>query len=612
MKTHHLIRKMSGLAAQKGQGVKAASFGSHHWWRSVGFTCRSTSDSPTEKRRSRWGQTPQDVAKLETGAAVPVSTSPLWADQHESESPIPTERKEVRLTPNYQSASIVAESVSVSWQPAGEVRPVRRVVPALAVRRVGQDWSRLPSCYPERPPPPPQQRQQQQQLAPALQHIPLPSSNLRQVPIVDGPPPPPSKDFSLQRSLADSTISDSELTDDRLNDDLWNVAINSRTQPPPPPPPAPPKRLSLDERLAMEHGVPPPAPPQPDFLAAAAAGRQAALRPAPPPPPPPPPAPVAPAVPMSAPPPPLPQPVTPVAATAAVAAPSATVQHITETLARLTQQAAAAAAAPAPQANWYFPMYQPAGKRKKKEKRKKRKREKGDPEEESIAKRARKLSKRQKKLKEGVDAIIAGGDPSLPGADDEDRELLKEAMSEVPDMETAEYVASDAEGEEEEEEEQQEEPSRPRPPVPLPPADSVSSILVIDGFSKNRLEKRVGFADGYRPGEGSPSEGEPTPPPSPTSSPPPLRICRNGWPNIKLRVIRQILDADDEAVDPAPPPPPAESPPAQPYYYLGPAGALLLYMQPIDAEGPLAAGAAPAPCAEPLLAPQPPAMVSVG
>ena len=31
----------------------------------------------------------------------------------------------------------------------------------------------------------------------------------------------------------------------------------------------------------------------------------------------------------------------------------------------------------------------------------------------------------QKKLKEGVDAIIEGGDPSLPGVDDEERELLK-------------------------------------------------------------------------------------------------------------------------------------------------------------------------------------------
>ena len=54
-------------------------------------------------------------------------------------------------------------------------------------------------------------------------------------------------------------------------------------------------------------------------------------------------------------------------------------------------------------------------------------------------------------------------------------------MSEVPDIEAAEYMASDAEGEDEEEEEQ-EEPVRPRPPVPLPPADTLSSILVIDGF----------------------------------------------------------------------------------------------------------------------------------
>ena len=51
----------------------------------------------------------------------------------------------------------------------------------------------------------------------------------------------------------------------------------------------------------------------------------------------------------------------------------------------------------------------------------------------------------------------------------------------MPDIEAAEYMASDAEGEDEEEEEQ-EEPVRPRPPVPLPPADTLSSILVIDGF----------------------------------------------------------------------------------------------------------------------------------
>ena len=31
----------------------------------------------------------------------------------------------------------------------------------------------------------------------------------------------------------------------------------------------------------------------------------------------------------------------------------------------------------------------------------------------------------QKKLKDGVEAIIEGGDPSLPGVDDEEKELLK-------------------------------------------------------------------------------------------------------------------------------------------------------------------------------------------
>ena len=61
------------------------------------------------------------------------------------------------------------------------------------------------------------------------------------------------------------------------------------------------------------------------------------------------------------------------------------------------------------------------------------------------------------------------------------RRRPQEAMSEVPDMETAEYAASDAEGDDDDDEEAQE-PSRPRPPVPLPPADTVSSILVIDGF----------------------------------------------------------------------------------------------------------------------------------
>lgn len=50
----------------------------------------------------------------------------------------------------------------------------------------------------------------------------------------------------------------------------------------------------------------------------------------------------------------------------------------------------------------------------------------------------------------------------------------------------------------------------------------------------------------------------------------------------QIKVVRQLAeDEDDGPDDEPPPPPPAGSPPPHPYYFLGPAGALLLYLQPL-------------------------------
>jgi len=280
-------------------------------------------------------------------------------------------------------------------------------------------------------------------------------------------------------------------------------------------------------------------------------------------------------------------------------APNATALHITDTLARLSQQAAAVAAAavtaqppppppPLPQqSTWVFPPYQPAVRRKKGEKKKKKKRDRED--KENVGRKPKK-SRRSAKLDRDVEATILGGDPTLPSIDDEEKALLKEAMSEVPDMQAAVYAASDLEQDDEDDVEGEE--GGKRSPVPLPPAGR--GVLMINGFSKDRVEKkRVGFADGYGPGEGSPSEGEETPPPPPLPATE-IRARRsgNGWPALKIKVIRQLIDDEDEGADEEPPPPPPGSPPPCPYYFLGPAGALLTYMQPIDPEVPAPALAA--------------------